>query len=31
MDESASIQEALSNYVAAVKAKTYPADEHTFY
>ena len=31
MNESDSIQEALSNYVHEVKAKTFPSSEHTFY
>jgi 3-methyl-2-oxobutanoate hydroxymethyltransferase len=31
MNESNSIQEALSNYVHEVKAKTFPSSEHTFY
>ncbi len=31
MNESNSIQEALSNYVYEVKSETFPSSEHTFY
>ena len=31
MNESNSIQEALSDYVYEVKSETFPSSEHTFY